>query len=558
MDPAYQIRTSPSKHRALHAARALTPGALIAVFPSPAARPATPAPSSSPLPSPAPATLALPPMAARTTTCSSCLATPPTPRRCTACKATAYCDAACQKSHWSSVHARECAALRAAGGEGAVPAYVRMAMQVLLWPEKFAAVEALLDGNVDRFEGRAEAWPGMEVPAKVMGGWVAAGAKGKGKAVEVTERRVVELLCKIKTNAFTRSEAGEGLFLDTTLAMVNHSCVPNAIVAFSGRRAFLRALRDIKEGEEIEISYIDCTQSLEHRRKALELYFFQCVCTRCKEDLDNYQLAARSPTSTIKLNSFSVVPAPHKYRETHGDLQGTAQAAGRERRVYGTLPSSRDFPLPERRRQLIHSYASATNGDSDRWAIEPTSYFLQEALTYYKSVDKLEAALAVASLIAVESDPYKYVEPFHVQRVQGLMGVANILLGIPPGGDALPSFARQVGKYTDFPAAKSSALSNVDFMSLCQMVLVLVVKWAPLGHSPEWELYLLYREQLQEIEALPGRDRENGMIRAWASDPSQMAQFFDFAVVKPMALLAELGKAVLAVDFAKDKNVCDF
>ncbi|KAM0287780.1 hypothetical protein ACHAQH_000312 [Verticillium albo-atrum] len=501
-------------------------------------------------------------MAARTTTCSNCLSTPPSPRRCTACKSTAYCDAACQKSHWSSVHSRECAALRAAGGEGAVPAYVRMGMQVLLRPEKFAAVERELDGNVEGFEGRREAWAGMEVPAKVMRGWIAAGATGKGKgkgkeeAVEVTERRIIEVLCKIKTNAFTRSEAGEGLFLDTTLAMVNHSCVPNAVVAFSGRRAFLRALRDIQEGEEIEISYIDCTQSLEHRRKALDLYFFECACPRCKEDLNNYQIAARAPSSIIKLNTFSVVPAPNKYSETRGEAQGTAQAAGRERRVYETLPSSRDFPLPERRRQLIRAYASATIGDSDRWAIEPASYFLQEVLTYYKSAEKLEAALAVASLITVESDPYKYVEPFHIQRIQGLMGVANILLGVPPGGDELPSFARRVGKHADFAAAKSNALSNVDYMSLCQIILLLVVRWAPMGHSPEWELFLLYREQLQEIEALQGRDRENGMIRAWASDPGQMAQFFDFAVVKPMALLAELGKAVLTADFAKDKNVC--
>jgi SET domain-containing protein len=41
-----------------------------------------------------------------------------------------------------------------------------------------------------------------------------------------------------------------------TLAMVNHSCVPNAVVAFTGRKAFLRALRSMKSGEEIEISYI--------------------------------------------------------------------------------------------------------------------------------------------------------------------------------------------------------------------------------------------------------------------------------------------------------------
>lgn len=38
--------------------------------------------------------------------------------------------------------------------------------------------------------------------------------------------------------------------------MVNHSCVPNSFVQFDGREAILRANRAIKEGEEVEISYI--------------------------------------------------------------------------------------------------------------------------------------------------------------------------------------------------------------------------------------------------------------------------------------------------------------
>ena len=47
-----------------------------------------------------------------------------------------------------------------------------------------------------------------------------------------------------------------GIFLDATLAMANHSCVPNAFVSFDKRVALLRAEREIGEGEEIEISYV--------------------------------------------------------------------------------------------------------------------------------------------------------------------------------------------------------------------------------------------------------------------------------------------------------------
>lgn len=38
--------------------------------------------------------------------------------------------------------------------------------------------------------------------------------------------------------------------------MMNHSCVPNALVQFGGRSATLRATAFINSGDEIEISYI--------------------------------------------------------------------------------------------------------------------------------------------------------------------------------------------------------------------------------------------------------------------------------------------------------------
>lgn len=37
--------------------------------------------------------------------------------------------------------------------------------------------------------------------------------------------------------------------------MANHSCIPNALVQFVGRKAILRAEKDIQAGDEIEISY---------------------------------------------------------------------------------------------------------------------------------------------------------------------------------------------------------------------------------------------------------------------------------------------------------------
>ena len=63
---------------------------------------------------------------------------------------------------------------------------------------------------------------------------------------------------QIQTNAFHTLDADfgqNGVFLDVTLAMVNHSCTPNAFVYFFGRNAYLKAEMPIKQGDEVTISY---------------------------------------------------------------------------------------------------------------------------------------------------------------------------------------------------------------------------------------------------------------------------------------------------------------
>ncbi len=63
---------------------------------------------------------------------------------------------------------------------------------------------------------------------------------------------------KIQTNTFDRRDEDTGYtggFLHETLAMGNHSCLPNAVVAFYRRKAYLRAENPIAPGDEITISY---------------------------------------------------------------------------------------------------------------------------------------------------------------------------------------------------------------------------------------------------------------------------------------------------------------
>ncbi|KAI8619923.1 hypothetical protein BC830DRAFT_1039507, partial [Chytriomyces sp. MP71] len=64
----------------------------------------------------------------------------------------------------------------------------------------------------------------------------------------------------------------------------NHSCVPNCAVAFEPvtHMARLVSLRDIQEGEELTVSYVDSADPYHSRRLDLQRrYFFTCKCELC-------------------------------------------------------------------------------------------------------------------------------------------------------------------------------------------------------------------------------------------------------------------------------------
>lgn len=73
-----------------------------------------------------------------------------------------------------------------------------------------------------------------------------------------------------------------GLCVQPYASFINHSCDPNAVVGFDEGRIYVKALKEIKEGEQIFISYVDNTNQFELRQKELlERYFFKCNCSKC-------------------------------------------------------------------------------------------------------------------------------------------------------------------------------------------------------------------------------------------------------------------------------------
>ena len=78
-------------------------------------------------------------------------------------------------------------------------------------------------------------------------------------------------------------EPGGGTALFGALSLVNHSCDPNAIVTMFPRGTVtLSALRPLRDGEELTITYVDRgLPVVERRAQLLHGYGFECNCSRC-------------------------------------------------------------------------------------------------------------------------------------------------------------------------------------------------------------------------------------------------------------------------------------
>ncbi|KAG5643465.1 hypothetical protein DXG03_000897 [Asterophora parasitica] len=77
------------------------------------------------------------------------------------------------------------------------------------------------------------------------------------------------------------------------ISRLNHSCAPNSTYNFTTASLSmqLRALRDIKQDEEITITYCGIEDSTAERQEALKPYGFQCTCRICSDPGSDARLA---------------------------------------------------------------------------------------------------------------------------------------------------------------------------------------------------------------------------------------------------------------------------
>ncbi|KPP71131.1 N-lysine methyltransferase SMYD2-like [Scleropages formosus] len=119
------------------------------------------------------------------------------------------------------------------------------------------------------------------------------------------------LFAQVNCNGFTiedeeLSHLGSAVFPD--VALMNHSCNPNVIVTYKGTVAEVRAVQEIKPGEEIFTSYIDLLYPTEDRNERLtDSYFFTCECKEC--------VTKSKDKAKMEIRKLSTPPKPEEIRD---------------------------------------------------------------------------------------------------------------------------------------------------------------------------------------------------------------------------------------------------
>ncbi|KAG8097900.1 hypothetical protein GUJ93_ZPchr0013g35266 [Zizania palustris] len=157
-------------------------------------------------------------------------------------------------------------------------------------------------------------------------------------SLDLDIEEIAHTFSKITCNAFSICDPqlkplGTGVYL--VISTLNHSCVPNAIVIFEGRTAYLRAVQPIDINEEVSISYIDTAATTVKRQEYLKPYYFSCTCRRCEKDSEEDALLEGFRCKDQKCDGFLL---PNSDYSEAGSMYKIVEE--QERKLYHTLSTT--------------------------------------------------------------------------------------------------------------------------------------------------------------------------------------------------------------------------
>ena len=203
---------------------------------------------------------------------------------CDVCGQVIYCCTACQRAG-ARAHAAECGVLHTLAARGVslkalrgLRLFIRLAHRAHDEPDAFKDVEALHEhytiGTPERrtfFDGVASQINKLVPPP-----------------VRLEPVRLAKLVSRVHTNLFAVSDCagiqyGSALYAKAG-TILNHSCQPSAAVSFKGASLRVHAVRPIRAGEEVAISYTELYAGRDERRSSMQTKKgFMCACARCEQ-----------------------------------------------------------------------------------------------------------------------------------------------------------------------------------------------------------------------------------------------------------------------------------
>ncbi|XP_071335329.1 N-lysine methyltransferase SMYD2-A-like [Trachinotus anak] len=224
--------------------------------------------------------------------------------KCGKCKKAFYCNVKCQKGDWA-MHKLECSAMTAFGENWCPSEMTRLVARILakkkMQKERCLSERILLIGEIQSHVEDVDNEKREMNEADIAGLH-----RFYSKHLEFPDQKdLLTLFSQVACNGFTieddeLSHIGTAVYPD--VALINHSCLPSVVVTYNGMSAEVRAVQNMKPGDEVLISYIDLLYPTDDRNNRLrESYYFTCDCKECKrKSKDKAKLKVRKQSDPIE------------------------------------------------------------------------------------------------------------------------------------------------------------------------------------------------------------------------------------------------------------------
>ncbi|XP_030853823.1 histone-lysine N-methyltransferase SMYD3-like [Strongylocentrotus purpuratus] len=226
--------------------------------------------------------------------CDFCLKQCSTLKKCTRCNYVSYCNKSCQQEDWARCHKQDCKTLKRLHPMP-YPYLVQLHYHIFQKQRRsppctqddedcFPTIIDHLESHHDKLsDTRRDEFETLLIVLKHIYNWAG--------DVLPEPSSLLKIFGATLCNGFSIMDddligIADGIYLRAS--MLNHSCDPNCVVVFDGRKLQLRAIKDVREGEECTISYVDVSEPAKERQAELkERYHFTCKCVKCIEEINS-------------------------------------------------------------------------------------------------------------------------------------------------------------------------------------------------------------------------------------------------------------------------------